>query len=50
MAIDRFVEIGLQRSGGNVSAAGRLLGVPRDFIRYRLYGPRGKKSDSEGGK
>jgi DNA-binding NtrC family response regulator len=42
-AIDRFVEIAMQRANGNVSAAGRLLGVPRDYIRYRLYGPRGRR-------
>lgn len=42
-AIDRLIEIALQRTQGNVSAAGRLLGVPRDYIRYRLQGPRTKK-------
>ena len=35
-AIDRFIQLALQQTDGNVSAAGRLLGVPRDYIRYRL--------------
>ncbi|MEN9601034.1 MAG: Bacterial regulatory protein Fis family, partial [Verrucomicrobiota bacterium] len=26
----------LEQSGGNVSAAGRRLGVSRDYLRYRL--------------
>ena len=42
-AIDRLIQVALQRANGNVSAAARLLGVPRDYIRYRLYGPRTKK-------
>ena len=42
-AIDRFIEVALQRANGNVSGAARLLGVPRDYVRYRLYGPRTKK-------
>lgn len=48
-AIDRFIQLALQRTGGNVSAAGRLLSVPRDFIRYRLYGPRGQKARQNSG-
>ncbi len=32
----RFIELALRQSDGNVSAAARLLGVPRDFVRYRL--------------
>jgi len=48
-AIDRFVQLALQKTNGNVSAAARLLNVPRDYIRYRLYGPRTKKSDSSAG-
>jgi DNA-binding NtrC family response regulator len=35
-AIDQLVQLAMQRSEGNVSAAARLLGVPRDFVRYRL--------------
>jgi DNA-binding NtrC family response regulator len=48
-AIDRFIQLALQRTNGNVSAAGRLLNVPRDYIRYRLYGPRTKKDHAEDG-
>ena len=36
----------LQQTNGNVSAAARLLGVSRDFLRYRLGGG---KSDSSAG-
>ena len=35
-AINRFLQLALSQSDGNVSAAARLLGVPRDFVRYRL--------------
>lgn len=35
-AIYRFIELTLEHTGNNVSAAGRILGVPRDYIRYRL--------------
>lgn len=35
-AIDILVERALSQADGNVSAAARLLGVPRDYIRYRL--------------
>jgi DNA-binding NtrC family response regulator len=34
--IHRIVDRALTQSGGNVSAAARLLGVTRDYIRYRL--------------
>jgi len=34
-AIDVLVGRALDQSNGNVSAAARLLGVPRDYIRYR---------------
>ncbi len=42
-AIDRLIARGIEQSGGNVSAAARLLGVNRDYIRYRL----GKKKNGE---
>jgi len=29
----------LEQTGGNVSGAARLLGVTRDYIRYRLKEP-----------
>ncbi len=35
-AINRMVHLAVEQAGGNISAAGRLLGVPHDFIRYRL--------------
>ena len=35
-AIDTMVERALSQADGNVSAAARLLSVPRDYIRYRL--------------
>lgn len=35
-AINRFIQLAMTQSGGNVSAAARLLGVPRDYVRYRL--------------
>ncbi len=37
-AINRLMQKALQQSGDNVSAAARLLGVSRDYIRYRLSG------------
>ncbi len=35
----RLVRLALEQAGQNVSAAARLLGVNRDFIRYRLARP-----------
>ncbi len=32
----RVIDEAMRRTGENVSAAARLLGVPRDFVRYRL--------------
>ena len=43
-ALNRFLQLALQQAGGNVSAAARLLGVPRDFVRYRL-GLKTRKED-----
>lgn len=37
-AIDLLVCRALDQAGGNVSAAARLLGVSRDYVRYRLKG------------
>jgi DNA-binding NtrC family response regulator len=37
-AIDELVRKALAQTDGNVSAAARLLGVTRDYIRYRLKG------------
>ena len=33
--INEIIQRAVDQSGGNVSAAARLLGVPRDYIRYR---------------
>jgi DNA-binding NtrC family response regulator len=35
-AIGAFIQRALKQSGNNVSAAARLLGVSRDYLRYRL--------------
>lgn len=35
-AIDTLVERALAQADSNVSAAARLLGVPRDYVRYRM--------------
>jgi DNA-binding NtrC family response regulator len=43
-ATNRLMKLALSQADGNVSAAARLLGVPRDFVRYRL-GLKTKKSD-----
>jgi DNA-binding NtrC family response regulator len=32
----RFIQLGINQADGNVTAAARLLGVPRDYLRYRL--------------
>jgi DNA-binding NtrC family response regulator len=37
-ALGVLIEHALQQSGGNVSAAARLLGVTRDYLRYHLAG------------
>lgn len=51
-ATDRLIDQALGQTGGNVSAAARLLGVSRDVVRYRLEsrGPRiGGNSPGSGG-
>lgn len=35
-AINRLIQLAMDQTAGNISAAARLLGVPHDFIRYRL--------------
>lgn len=37
-AINRLIQLALAQTSGNVSAAARLLGVSRDYVRYRLEG------------
>jgi transcriptional regulator with GAF, ATPase, and Fis domain len=43
-AINRLIQVAMEQSDGNISAAARLLGVPHDFIRYRL-GRKKKKTE-----
>lgn len=43
-AIDEMVRLAVEQSEGNVSAAARRLGMPRDFVRYRL-GLKGPRTD-----
>ena len=31
----RLIELAIEQAKGNISEAARLLGVPRDYIRYR---------------
>jgi DNA-binding NtrC family response regulator len=47
-AISRLIQVALRQAGNNVSAAARLLGVSRDYVRYRLAGQ--KRGDEDGGK
>jgi DNA-binding NtrC family response regulator len=42
-AIGRLIRQALRQADGNVSAAARLLGVTRDYIRYRLSEQRGSE-------
>ncbi len=35
-AVNQFIQLALDQTNNNVSAAARLLNVPRDYIRYRL--------------
>ena len=32
----RLIDLAIRQANGNVSEAARLLGVPRDYLRYRL--------------
>lgn len=43
-AINKMIHHALKQSNNNVSAAARLLGVSRDYLRYRLSG---QKSDAQ---
>jgi DNA-binding protein Fis len=36
----------LKQSGSNTSHAARLLGVTRDFVRYRLHGDRRDQTEN----
>jgi len=43
-AILRLIRSALTQTNGNISGAARLLGVSRDYLRYRLAGSRGDPS------
>jgi DNA-binding NtrC family response regulator len=44
-AIGIMIRRALKQSGNNVSAAARLLGVSRDYLRYRLSGHKSEPND-----
>jgi DNA-binding NtrC family response regulator len=44
-AIGRLIEHALKQTGNNISAAARLLGVTRDYLRYHLSGGEPPKAD-----
>jgi DNA-binding NtrC family response regulator len=46
-AIRRLIELALEQTNHNISAAARRLGVTRDYIRYRLTEPK-KDAESSG--
>jgi DNA-binding NtrC family response regulator len=46
-AINRLIQLALTQTDGNVSAAARLLGVSRDYVRYRLSGQKPPESAGE---
>ncbi len=37
-AITRLVQLAMRQTNQNVSAAARVLGVSRDYVRYRVQG------------
>src|SRR5438034_669651 len=43
-AINRLIQHGLAQTAQNVSAAARLVGVSRDYLRYRLSGKQPEKT------
>jgi len=46
-AINRFIQHALKQTDQNVSAAARLLGVSRDYLRYRLAGEKQPEAAGE---
>ena len=44
-AINRLIQQGLSQTQQNVSAAARILGVSRDYVRYRLVGQKNPDED-----
>ena len=47
-AINRLIQHALNQSHNNVSAAARLLGVSRDYVRYRLAGQKADPNTEAG--
>lgn len=45
-AINRLIQHALKQSHNNVSAAARLLGVSRDYVRYRLAGQKSTSGEA----
>lgn len=46
-ALNRLIELALKQTNQNVSAAARLLGVSRDYVRYRLAGRKDQDAPKE---
>jgi DNA-binding NtrC family response regulator len=46
-AINRLIHLALKQTGDNVSAAARLLGVSRDYVRYRLSGGKSRSQEEQ---
>jgi DNA-binding NtrC family response regulator len=46
-AINRLIQLALKQTGDNVSAAARLLGVSRDYVRYRLSGGKSRSQEEQ---
>jgi DNA-binding NtrC family response regulator len=46
-AIRQLIDHALAQTDQNVSAAARLLGVTRDYLRYRLVGEKGEPPTGE---
>jgi len=46
-AINRLIALAMGQTNGNVSAAARLLGVSRDYVRYRLSGQKDENQSGE---
>jgi len=48
-SINRLIRLALDQTNGNVSAAARLLGVSRDYVRYRLASQRPEQPENPPG-
>ena len=48
-AINRLMALALKQTNNNVSAAARLLGVSRDYVRYRLSGQKSPDESTKPG-